>query len=80
MTICYIKLFVLFVHNMGTKSHLITMKPLLEELLARQNRVTGVFFNSLGLSHENYTEMVIPSKMEKMFGELSKKVMEKGET
>ena len=69
---------VLLVHTMGTKSHLIIMKPLVEELLARQNKVTGIFFNSLKISHENYTELQVANKMDQMYGELSKKVMEKG--
>ena len=69
---------VLFVHTMGTKSHLIVMKPLIEELLARQNKVTGIFFSSLKIGHENYTELLVANKMDQLYGELSKKVMEKG--
>ena len=69
---------VLFVHNMGTKSHLITMKPIIEETLARGHKVTSIFFNTIQLNHENYTEIVIPSVIDKMYDVGSKKLMEKG--
>ena len=69
---------VLFVHNFGTKSHLILMKPLAEELLNRGHKVSSIFFKSIGLKHENYTEMVIPSQFDAVMGELSKKTMAKG--
>ena len=69
---------VLFVHNFGTKSHLILMKPLAEELLQRGHKVSSIFFKSVGLKHENYTEMVIPSQFDAVMGELSKKSMAKG--
>ena len=71
---------VLFVHNMGTRSHLITLKPLIEESLGRGHKVTSIFFNSVQLSHENYTEIVIPCVMDKLMEEGSKKLMEKGGT
>ena len=35
---------ILFVHNMGTRSHLITLKPIVEELLRRNHSVTSIFF------------------------------------
>ena len=35
---------ILFVHNMGTRSHLITLKPVVEELLRRNHSVTSIFF------------------------------------
>jgi hypothetical protein len=38
---------IIFFHNMGTRSHLIQMSPLVEELLDRGHTVTGVFFGSL---------------------------------
>jgi UDP:flavonoid glycosyltransferase YjiC (YdhE family) len=69
---------VLFVHTLGTRSHLITMRPLVEELLHRGHRVTAIFFQSLKLGHENYTEIVIPSMLEEVMEATSKKVMEKG--
>merc|ERR1712222_228039 len=42
---------VLFVHSFGTKSHLILMKPLIEELLAKDHQVTSIFFNSIKINH-----------------------------
>ena len=69
---------VLFVHNIGTRSHLITMKPLIEETLGRGHKVTSIFFNTIQLSHENYTEIVIPSVLDILMEEGSKKMMEKG--
>ena len=63
---------------MGTKSHLITMKPLVEETLGRGHKVSSILFNPIQLSHENYTEIVIPSVMDKLMAEGSKKLMEKG--
>jgi len=71
---------VLFVHNLGTKSHLITMKPLMEELLERGNKVTSIIFDSVKISHKNYTEMVIPNALDDLMKEGSKKLMEKGGT
>jgi hypothetical protein len=69
---------VLFVHNVGTKSHLIMMRPLVEELLDRGHRVTAIIFQSVNLGHKNYTEIVIPSIMEEVMEGLSKKMMENG--
>ena len=71
---------ILFVHTTGTKSHSIQMAPLAEELLARGHQVTGIFFNSLKLKHENYTEMVVPFDMDNIMKESSKLLMEKGGT
>ena len=71
---------VLFVHNFGTKSHLILMKPLAEELLKRGHKVSSIFFKPTGLQHENYTEMVIPSQFDAVMGAYSKKSMEKGQS
>ena len=69
---------VLFVHTMGTKSHLIVMKPLIEELLAKDHQVTSIFFNSLKIDHSNYTEIVIPNKMDEFYETASKRLMKEG--
>ena len=69
---------VLFVHTAGTKSHLIVMKPVVEELLARNHQVTSVFFNTLKIDHANYTEIVIPSTMDEMYAAMSKRLMKEG--
>ena len=69
---------VLFAHTMGTKSHLIVMKPLIEELLAKDHQVTSIFFNSVKIKHPNYTEIVIPSKMDEFYSTMSKRLMKEG--
>ena len=69
---------VVFIHNVGTKSHLILMEPLMEELLKRKHRVTSIIFDTVKLTHENYTEVVLPSDMDKLYSDMSKQVMQKG--
>ena len=69
---------VLFVHTLGTKSHLIQFKPVIEEMLERGNTVTTVFFDSVKIKHENYTDIVIPNILDSVWAEVSKKIMEKG--
>ena len=54
------------------------MKPLAEELLNRGHKVSSIFFKSIGLKHENYTEMVFPSQFDAVMDEYSKKSMAKG--
>ena len=49
------------------------MKPLAEELLNRGHKVSSIFFKSIGLKHENYTEMVFPSQFDAVMDEYSKK-------
>ena len=69
---------VLFIHTLGTKSHLIQMKPVIERMLERENTVTTIFFDSIKIKHNNYTEIVIPNILEAVWAEASKKIMEKG--
>ena len=71
---------ILLLHNMGTKSHLITMKPVLEEMLERGHKVTSIIYSTLELKNQNYTEIIVPSVMEKLMVEASTKMMEKGGT
>ena len=69
---------VLFVHNMGTRSHLITLKPIVEELLRRNHSVTSIFFQSINVSHENYTEILLPPQPTSVFAMAAqKKLVEK---
>ena len=69
---------VLFVHSFGTKSHLILMKPLIEELLAKDHQVTSIFFDSIKIDHTNYTEIVVPSRMDDFNAQMSKQVAKGG--
>ena len=69
---------VLFVHSMGTKSHLILMKPLIEELLAKDHQVTSIFFSTLKIDHPNYNEIVVPSKMDDFYASMSKRLASGG--
>jgi len=71
---------VLFVHTLGTKSHLIQMAPLVQELAERGHQVTGIFFNTLKIEHENYKEIVVPYDLDFIMKEASKILMEKGGT
>ena len=69
---------ILFVHNMGTRSHLITLKPIVEELLRRNHSVTSIFFQSIDVSHENYTEILLPPQPTSVFAMAAqKKLVEK---
>ena len=69
---------ILLVHNLGTKSHLITMKPVVEEMLERGHKVTSIIYSSFELNNQNYTEIIVPSVMDKVMDEGSRKMMEKG--
>merc|ERR1711936_1369738 len=71
---------VLIFHDMGTKSHLIQLYPIVEKLLDNGHKVTGVYFNSAKIKHENYTEILIENFMEDKMKEISKMFMEKGGT
>ena len=66
---------ILFVHNMGTRSHLITLKPIIEELLRRNHTVTSIFFQSIDVSHENYTEILLPPQPTSVFAMAAQKKM-----
>ena len=49
---------VLLFNPSGTKSNLIQMQPIVEEVLSRGHEVTSVVFSTLGTEHQNYTEMI----------------------
>ena len=65
---------------MGTKSHLIQLYPIVEKLLDSGHKVTGIYFNSAKIKHENYTEILIENPFEAKMAEISKMFMEKGGT
>ena len=65
---------------MGTRSHLIQMAALVEELLERGNQVTSILFGGLNIQRENYEEIVLPYDFKALVKEHSKMVMEKGGT
>jgi len=71
---------VLVVNSMGTRSHLIQMAALVEELLERGNQVTSILFGGLNIQGENYKEIVLPYDFKALVKEHSKMVMEKGGT
>ena len=71
---------VLFMHTTGTMSHLIVLTPLVEELLLRGNAVTSVFYNSIGVKHENFTEILLPPQTLSVFNAAAQKKMNDGLT
>ena len=66
---------ILFYHNWGTKSHLIQLAPVMEELLGRGNEVTSVIFNSIKVKNENYTEILVPNAGDRVTNEISQAIM-----
>jgi len=69
---------IVFLHNFGTKSHLYQLFPLVEELLDRGNTVTGVFYGSAGLTHPNYTEILVPNQYEGIQNQIINKFVTEG--
>ena len=69
---------VMFVHEIGTKSHLLQIFPLVESLLSKGHEVTGLFYSSSKIKHENYTEILVPNVLEEITSEFSKITMQKG--
>ena len=69
---------VLVYHTWGTKSHILQIAPIVEELLARGHEVTTCFFHPLKLNHENHTEIIVPNAIEGMSKEMSKLLLEEG--
>jgi len=65
---------------MGTRSHLIQMGALVEELLGRGHQVTTIIFGGLNMESENYTEIVLTHDFKSLVKEHSKMLMEKGGT
>jgi len=68
---------VLVFHNLGTKSHLLLLTPIMDQLLADGNKVTAILFNSVGIEHENFTEILLPTDVDAGMEQLSKVVMQK---
>ena len=69
---------ILWYHTTGTKSNLIQVHPLIEEVLNRGHEVTSVVFDTLNTEHENYTEFTVPNGMTKLYEAFSKLAMEEG--
>ena len=68
---------IMMVHDVGTKSHLLQLYPIVEGLLDQGHEVTGIFYASAKIQHENYTEVLVPN-MADAFKDMSDKVMKKG--
>ena len=68
---------ILVFHGFGTKSHLLLLAPLMEELLNRGNNVTTIVFSSVGIKHKNFTEIVLPTDTEARTARLSNLAMQK---
>ena len=69
---------VLLFNPSGTKSNLIQMQPIIEEALSRGHEVTSVVFSTLGTEHQNYTEMIVPNAIDRVYAVFSKLAMEGG--
>ena len=69
---------IMFVHEIGTKSHLLQIFPMVESLLEKGHEVTGLYYNPSKIVHENYTEILVPNVLEEITAEFSKISMEKG--
>ena len=69
---------IMFVHEIGTKSHLLQIFPLVESLLSKGHEVTGLYYSPSKIKHENYTEILVPNVLEEVTSEFSKITMEKG--
>ena len=68
---------ILVFHGFGSKSNLLLFAPLMEELLDRGNRVTSILFSSVGIEHENLTEIVLETDTGVLTARLSNLVMQK---
>jgi hypothetical protein len=55
---------VLFFHNLGVRSHLIQLAPVMEELLERGHTVTAILFAVSGVRHDNFTEILLTTDMD----------------
>ena len=69
---------IMFFHNIGTRSHIIQMKPLIKELLDRGNAVTAAIFASTELAHENLTEVLLPTDLDALYANGSRLLMGEG--
>ena len=53
---------ILFFHNAGTGSHLITMKALAEGLVEHGHQVTSVWYAESKIKHKNFREILVEDK------------------
>ena len=49
----------------------------MEELLVDGNKVTAIIFSTVGIEHENFTEILLPTDVDAGMVELSKVVMQR---
>ena len=56
---------ILLVHELGTKSHLIQLFPIIEGLLEQGHTVNAAIFSPSKIKHENYTEIPLKNVFEK---------------
>ena len=69
---------ILLVHELGTKSHLIQLFPIIEGLLEQGHTVNAAIFSPSKIKHENYTEIPLKNVFEKRNDKVSEMMMEKG--
>ena len=53
---------ILFFHNAGTGSHLITMKALAEGLVEHGHQVTAVWYAESKIQNKNFNEILVEDK------------------
>ena len=69
---------ILLVHELGTKSHLIQLFPIIEGLLEQGHTVNAAIFSPSKIKHENYTEILLKNVFEKRNDKVSEMMMQKG--
>ena len=53
---------ILFFHHAGTTSHINVLKSLAGGLLEKGHKVTTAFYGKTQITHDNYTEIVLPNR------------------
>ena len=53
---------ILFFHHAGTTSHLNVLKSLAGGLLEKGHKVTTTFYGKTQITHDNYTEIILPNR------------------
>ena len=66
---------VLFFHNLGPRSHLIQLSPIMEQLLENGNQVTAIIFSTVDIKHDNYTEIVLRASLDEGMEKFSQMVV-----
>ena len=65
-------------HELGTKSHLLQLFPIIEKLLEQGHSVHAAIFSPSKIKHQNYTEILVKNVFEDKNEIVSKMYMEKG--